>query len=98
MPGCSSASEKKTPETLYLTVEQVREAANTYLAARSLPPSARRARYQQAADLIAYHQHRNQQSRRAHYHDTLRQLRQRGINISQLKSCVPHNSYDYVAL
>ena len=91
MPGCSSASEKKTPETLYLTVEQVREAANAWLAAWSLPPAARMTLYQETAERMAYYQHRNQQARQAHRQKTLRRLRTLGINLCQLPSCIPHN-------
>jgi len=83
------SSEKKTPETFYLTVEQVRKAACAWLQAQALPYSARKTIYQHAAETITYYQQHNQKSRTSHWKKTLRKLRKLGIRISHLKSCVP---------
>ena len=91
MPGSISSSEKKTTGTLYLTVEQVQEAANAWLLAQSYPPQCRLAVYQRAANRIAYRQRRNRQSRKAARKATLRQLHQLGITLGSLNSCVPHD-------
>ena len=91
VPGFINASEKKTTDSLYLTVEQVHEAACAWLEAQRFPPRSRAAVYQKAADLIAYYQHRNQGARKAHRRDTLRRLHQRGIKLSCLNRCVPHD-------
>ena len=91
MPGSSRCSEKKTTDTLYLTVEQVREAADAWLLAQSYPPRCRRPVYQKAANRIAYRQRRNRQARQAHRKATLRRLHQAGVKLGELKSCVPHD-------
>ena len=89
MPAYISASEKKTPHALYLTVEQVRQAACAWIHAQRLAPGARKAVYQQAAERISYYQHRNQQARRSHTKTTLKRFRAIGIDVDQLPSCKP---------
>ena len=91
MPGSISSSEKKTTGTLYLTVEQVQDAANTWLLAQSYPPRCRQAVYQKAANRIAYRQRRNRDARKDHRQATLKRLHQLGIKLSLLPSCVPHD-------
>ena len=81
--------ETKRPGTLYLTVEQIREAASTWVAIRMLPYSARQILYQRVAKKISYYQRRNLQARKSHTKTTLRRLRKLGIKVSRLKSCVP---------
>ena len=89
MPAYISASEKKTTDSLYLTVEQVRIAACAWVKARGLGPAARKVIYQRAAELISYHQHRNQQSRVSHTKTTVKRLRKIGIKAGQLPACKP---------
>jgi len=83
------SSEKKKAESFYLTVEQVRDAACAWLVAQALPYSARKIIYQEAADTIMYHQERSRDARKSHWKTKLRKLRELGVKISQLKSCVP---------
>ena len=82
-------SEKKTSESLYLTVEQVRLATSTWLIAQALPSAARNTLYQKAAGAIIYHQQHNRQARKYHTRTTLKRLQGKGINIKQLKTCTP---------
>jgi hypothetical protein len=86
---CISASEKKTTASLYLTVEQVREAACVWVEAQDLSAPARRRKYRKAAARIAYYQRRNQQARQSHTKTTRQRLRNLGITVNQLRSCVP---------
>jgi len=71
-----------------LTVEQVRSATNTWLAAADLPPAKRQERYEKELNKQRYHQRRNRQSRTSHTKTRLAQLEALGINVQQLKSCV----------
>ncbi len=91
-------SEKKTSESLYLTVEQVRLATSTWLIAQTLPYSARKKIYQRATGVIGYRQKHNCEARKYHTRTTLKQLQSKGINIKQLKTCTPPDFIDYVAL
>ena len=81
--------EKKTSESLYLTVEQVRLATSTWLTAQALPSAARKTLYQKAAGVIIYHQEHNREARKYHTRTTLKQLQGKGINIKQLETCIP---------
>ena len=81
--------EKKTSESLYLTVEQVRRATSTWLTAQLLPSSARKTLYQRAAVVIIYHQKHNREARKYHTRATLKQLQGKRINIKQLETCIP---------
>ena len=89
MPESISDSEKKTTESLYLTVEQVRTAASAWVEAQSRHSAARRGIYQDAAEKIAYHQVHNQQSRIFHTRTTVAGLLAMGIDVDQLPSCIP---------
>ena len=89
MPAYISASEKKTTHTLYLTVEQVREAACAWIDAQRLVPAAWPAVYRKAAQRIAYYQRRNQQARQSHTKTTLRNLQSLAIDVRHLPSCKP---------
>jgi hypothetical protein len=91
VPESINASEKKTTTADYLTVEQVQDAANVWLAARNCPPPWRMAVCRKAACRISYYQGRNRQARRAARRASLRQLHRLGINLGSLKSCVPHD-------
>ena len=82
---------EKTTDSLYLTVEQVHEAACAWPEAQRFPPRSRAAVYQKAADLIAYYQHRNQGARKAHRRATLRRLHQMGVKLSCLNRRVSHD-------
>ena len=85
----TSASEKKTTETAYLTVEQVRQAAGAWFEAHSLPRGARWKRYHKVAQTIAYYQKHNKEARRSHTKTTRRRLHEMGIRLSDLPSCRP---------
>ena len=89
--GSSASEGEKTVESLSLTVEQVRRAADVWIAACDLPRSMREQAYRRAAERIAYYQHRNQQARLSHTRKTIRRLRELGIEPDQLKSCLPRD-------
>ena len=72
-----------------ISVEQVRSAMNVWLDAADLPPSARRQRYQDVRDKQQYYQRRNRQSRTSHTKTRLERLAALGIDITQIKSCLP---------
>ena len=91
MPASISASEKKTTHSLYLTVEQVRQAACAWIDAQRLVPAARPTIYRSTAQRIAYYQRRNQQARQSHTKTTLRTLQSLGIDVRQLPSCKPND-------
>ncbi len=90
--------EKKTLETLYLTVEQVRVAASAWLTAHALPSSARKVIYEKAARIITYRQRKNRDARICHTRKTLQSLKNKGIKIKQLKFCAPPDLEIHVAL
>jgi len=79
---------KKTTESFYLTVEQVRLAACVCIEAKSLSPSVRKKKFCQTAEIIAYYQRRNRQARISHTRKTLHRLKCLGIKVHQLPSCV----------
>ena len=74
---------------LYLTVEQVRLAACAWVQAQAYPSGARIVVYEQAVERILYYQQRNRQARLSHWKTTLRKLKTLGIDIRQLRSCMP---------
>ncbi len=78
-------------EGFYLTVEQVRQAASTWVEAQPLLPRDRTKLYHHTADVIAYYQSRNRQARIAHTQKTLFELQRLDINVKQLRSCVPRD-------
>ena len=71
-----------------LTVEQVRSAVNTYLAAADLEPVKRKKRYQDELERQRYHQRRNRQSRTSHAKTRVARLRALGIDPDKIKSCI----------
>jgi len=71
-----------------LTVEQVRSAMNTWLAAADLKPAKRKERYEQELKNQRYHQGRNQQSRKSHTKTRITRLSALGIDVNKIKSCV----------
>ncbi len=72
-----------------LTIEQIRGAANAYLDAVDLTPTARREHYQHELDKINYHQRRNRQACKSHTKTRIKRLQQLGIDIDQLPTCQP---------
>ncbi len=92
MPVCIFNCVKKNARTLYLTVEQVRQAASVWTQVQDMPASVRWRQYQKTAAQIAYYQRRNQQARRSHTQTAHRRLRRIGIRLDQLRSCVPEDS------
>lgn len=72
-----------------LTIEQVRRAANVFLASLDLPPRCRGQRYQDEADRQSYHARRNAQASKSHRQTRRQQLAQLGIDPDKIKS-VPH--------
>jgi SRSO17 transposase len=71
-----------------LTVEQVRSALNTWLAAADLKPAKRKERYEEELKNQRYHQRRNRQSCKSHTRTRIAQLSALGIDINKIKSCV----------
>jgi hypothetical protein len=74
---------------LYLTVEQVRQAACAWIAAQSLVAAGRLGIYRKTAKRIGYHQKRNRQARQSHTKTTVQRLRSLGIDVHRLPSCKP---------
>ena len=72
-----------------ITVEQVRSAMNVWLDAADLPLSSRRQRFEDELDKQRYHQGRNRQSRESHTKTRVEDLVACGIDIAQIKSCLP---------
>jgi SRSO17 transposase len=71
-----------------LTVEEVRSAVNTWLSTLDLNPATRTARYCKELGIQQYYQRRNAQARKSHTKTRHRELRSRGINPDQIKSCI----------
>lgn len=74
-----------------LTVEQVRRAVNTWLTAADLSPAKRKERYEIERKKQQYYQRRNRQARESHTKTRIAQLREIGIDVSRIKSCVTSN-------
>lgn len=72
-----------------ITVEQVRSAANVWLDAADLPPAARRQRFEEEIQKQQYYQRRNKQARKSHTKTRLARYKALGINVAQIKSCLP---------
>jgi len=72
-----------------ITVEQVRRAMNVWLDAADLPLSSRRQRFEDERDKQQYHQRRNRQARVSHTKTRIAHLNALGIDIAQIKSCLP---------
>ena len=76
-----------------LTVEQVRSAMNTWLSSVDLKPAARQDRYKQELEKQRYYQRRSQQARKSHTKTRITRLRELGIDVDRIKSCItrPHD-------
>lgn len=72
-----------------LTLEQVRRAANVFVASACLPPRCRRQRYQQEAEHQTYYARRNAQAAKSHRKTRRRRLRELGIDPEKIKSVPP---------
>lgn len=72
-----------------LTIEQVREAINVYLANRDLPTSARKERYQKEVDRQRYHQKRNATATKSHTKTRRKLFEKLGFDVDRIKSCIP---------
>ena len=72
-----------------ISVEQVRSAMNVWLDAGDLPPSPRRQRFEKELEKQRYYQQRNKQARASHTKTRIARLTTLGIDINQIKSCLP---------
>lgn len=75
-----------------LTIEQVRSAMNTWLAAADLPRVRREERYQAELNKECYYQDRNRRARKSHTKTTISKLAELGIAVERIKSCIPRPS------
>ena len=71
-----------------ISIEQVRSAINVWLDAFDLPPSARKARFEEEIEKQEYYQRRNQQARDSHTKTTIEKLKDKGIDPDKIKSCI----------
>jgi SRSO17 transposase len=71
-----------------LSVEQVRNAVNTWLSTVDLKPAARQQQYQDELKNQRYHQRRNTQARKSHTKTRITQLNALGIDPDRIKSCI----------
>jgi len=83
-----SPSYKVTSGEL-LTMEQVRRAADVFLAVIDLPPQHRRQSYEAELTRQSYYQRRNAAASRSHCKTRLRELWNLGIHPDQIKSVLP---------
>lgn len=81
--------EKPADPLQRLTIEQVRSAANCWLASHDLPPPERRARYHRELEKHQYHQRRNVQAIKSHTKTRYQRLRAMGIEPDRIKTCKP---------
>lgn len=72
-----------------ITIEQVRSAVNVWLESADLPPRARRQRYHEELEKQQYYQRRNKQSRESHTKTRIARLQALGLDVTQMKSCLP---------
>lgn len=72
-----------------LTTEQVRRAANVFVATIGLPPRCRTHLYQDEADRQAYYARRNAQAAKAHHKQRRQRLAELGIDPAKIKSVPP---------
>ena len=72
-----------------LTTEQVRRAANVFLASLGLPLRCRQQCYREEADRQSYHARRNAQASTSHRKTRRQQLAQLGIDPDKIKSVPP---------
>jgi SRSO17 transposase len=71
-----------------LTVEQVRSAMNTWLSTVGLKLASRNELCRKELETQQYHQRRNSQAQKSHTKTRIRNLRELGINVEQIKSCI----------
>lgn len=72
-----------------ISVEQVRSAMNVWLDAADLSPHSRRKRFEDELEKQQYYQRRNRQARTSHTKTKMARLAALGIDINQIKSCLP---------
>lgn len=72
-----------------LTLEQIRSAMNTWLAAVDLKPAARKKRFEQELEKQRHYQQRNRQARKSHTKTRRHRLTELGIDVDRIKSCIP---------
>jgi SRSO17 transposase len=72
-----------------LTVEQVRSAVNIWLSTADLTPAVRKERFQQELEKQCYYQRRNAQAGKSHTKTRIAKLRDQGIDVDNIKSCIP---------
>ena len=72
-----------------ITVEQVKSAINVWLDAADLPPSSRRRRFADELRKQQHNQRRNRQARVSHTKTRIKRLTALGIDVTQIKSCLP---------
>lgn len=72
-----------------LTVEQVRRAADAFVASLDLSPRCRNKLYQEEADRQTYYARRNAQAARSHRKTRRKRLRELGIDLAKIKSVPP---------
>jgi SRSO17 transposase len=91
---CARVRQQLSPSSLVtsgelLTMEQVRRAADVFLATLDLPPSPKRQRYEAELERQRYYQHRNAAASCSHRKTRRQQLRRLGIDPDQIKSVLP---------
>ena len=75
-----------------ITIEQVRSAMNVWLDTADLPPASRRQRFEEERQKQQYYQRRNKQARQSHTQTRLARLHNLGIDVTQIKSCLPNTT------
>lgn len=75
-----------------ITVEQVRSAMDVWLNTADLSPAARRQRFEAEIQKQQYYQRRNKQARKSHTKTRLARYKALGIDVTQLKSCLPNTA------
>lgn len=91
---CARVRQQLSPSSVVtsgelLTLEQVRRAADVFLAAIDLPPRLRRQSYEAEQDRQRYYQRRNAAAARSHRKSRLQRLHRLGIDSDQIKSILP---------
>lgn len=72
-----------------ISVEQIRSAMDVWLDAADLSPAARHRRFEEELEKQQYYQRRNKQARASHTKTRIERLTALGIDIRQIKSCLP---------
>ena len=75
-----------------ISVEQVRSAMNVWLDTADLPPSPRHQRFEEELEKQQYYQRRSKQARKSHTKTRIKRLADIGIDVDQIKSCIPYPS------